>query len=47
MEMEERRNRKEQSETGGKHSGSKRGFSNMRDFSIMGCRFHYIWRCFC
>ena len=36
MEMEERRNRKEQSETGGKHGGSKRGFSNMREFSIMG-----------
>lgn len=36
MEMEERRNKKEQRETGGKHGGSKRGFSNMRDFSIMG-----------
>ena len=55
MEMEERRNKKEQRETGGKHGGSKRGFSNMRDFSIMGlplrvCQvkcvnfFEFIWR---
>ena len=47
MEMEERRNKKEQRETGGKHGGSKRGFSNMRDFSIMGLPLPLYLACFC